>query len=354
MTRKSELLGVLRRLVDGMTRKSVLLAVLLLLVAAGAIAAALTAPPIFSFVYWQEGDDSTSRSEVFRNLGLAGIAFGALIVGSIRALSAHRQARAASEQARIAEQGQFTERFSRAAEQLGSPALPVRLGGIYALWRLAEDSSLRDLISVIDILCAFVRHPPHEPAEPKDKADKEDDADTVKYIRPDVQTVLHLIGGTDSNYRQRLPDDYHLDLTYADLDFAKLRGADLSGANLGGVNLIHADLTLAILRGADLDFANFRDAILRGADLRGAIVARTHPRGADLDAGDHLRDIMANLIFADADLTGADLTDVKNLTQSQVDLACCDPDDPPVLPPGLTPPRQSPKRRPETAPPPEA
>jgi hypothetical protein len=274
----------------------------------------------------------------------------ALGFGIWRAWTAHRQAEAsqrqaeaANEQARIAQQGQITNLFSTAVEHLGSEQLPVRLGGIYALWRLIKDSPERDVISVIDILCAFVRHPPHEPAEPEDK---EDDADIKKYIRPDVQTVLHLIGGTDSKYRQRLPDDYHLDLTYADLDFAKLRGADLSGANLGGVNLIHADLTLAILRGAVLDFANFRDAILRGADLRGAIFARTFPRGSDLDAGEQLRDVLANLIFTDADLTGADLTDTKNLTQVQVEPARCDPDDPPMLPPGLTPPKRRPKPKP--------
>ena len=169
MYRRSELRRVLRLLVDGMTRKTVLLAVLLLLVAAGAIAAALAAPWFFSWAfwqevftlkYWQEGDDSTSRSEVFRNLGLAGIALGALIVGSTRALSAHRQAGAAVEQARIAEEGLFTERFSRAAEQLGSAQLPVRLGGIYALWRLTQDSPTRDLVAVVDILSAFVRDPP--------------------------------------------------------------------------------------------------------------------------------------------------------------------------------------------------
>ncbi len=73
-----------------MTRRSVLLAVLLLLAAAGAIAAALGAPWFFSLAYWQEGGVGTSRSEVVRNLGLAFIALGALIVGSMRAWSAHR------------------------------------------------------------------------------------------------------------------------------------------------------------------------------------------------------------------------------------------------------------------------
>ncbi len=200
--------------------------------------------------------------------------------------------------------------------------------------------------SVIDILCAFVRHPPHEPAEPKDKADEEDDAARITEIRPDAQTILKLIAGEDANYRHHLPDDYHLDLTYAHLVSADLIRADLTGANLRGAVLTHADLTEAILRGVDITFAHFADADLAGADFRGAIFARTYSRGGGLAATDHLRDAMANVIFADADLTGTDITDAKNLTQVQVDSARCDPDDPPMLPPGLTPPKRRPKPKP--------
>ncbi len=129
---------------------------------------------VFSWAYWQEGGSGTSRSEVFRNFGLFFVAVVALGFGIWRAVTgymqaqasqrqaeaANEQAEAANEQARIAQQGQFTERFSRAAEHLGSGQLPLRLGGIYALWRLAQDSPEHDVISVIDILCAFVRDPP--------------------------------------------------------------------------------------------------------------------------------------------------------------------------------------------------
>ena len=56
---------------------------------------------VFTLAYWQEGGEKgTSRSEVLRNFLLAAIALGALIVGSMRARSAHRQAN-------VAEQGNF-------------------------------------------------------------------------------------------------------------------------------------------------------------------------------------------------------------------------------------------------------
>ena len=228
-----------------MTRRDDLIAALVILAVAGVGMVALLPPAIFSFAYWQEGGDSTSRSEVFRNLGLAAIALGALMVGSIRAWSAHRQARTANEQARIAQQGQITNLFSTAVEHLGSEQLPVRLGGIYALWRLIKDSPDR-VISVIDILCAFVRHPPHEPAQGPDPGASEDEqvspekaekAGSKTEIRPDVQTVLDQIGTKKAFYRQLLPDGYYLDLTGANLARARLRGADLSSANLTGANL---------------------------------------------------------------------------------------------------------------------
>ena len=75
-----------------MTQKDDLIAALVISAVAFVGILAILPPAIFSFAYWQEGGDGTSRSEVFRNLVLALIALGALIIGSIRARSAHRHA----------------------------------------------------------------------------------------------------------------------------------------------------------------------------------------------------------------------------------------------------------------------
>ncbi|HEY0697105.1 MAG TPA: hypothetical protein VGD43_04775, partial [Micromonospora sp.] len=81
--------------------------------------------------------------------------------------------KATRDQVSLAEQGQITERFSRAIDQLGATGpdkLSIRLGGIYALKRIMRDS-LADEPTVIEILCAFIRtntprkkFPPVEPA----------------------------------------------------------------------------------------------------------------------------------------------------------------------------------------------
>ena len=56
----------------------------------------------------------------------------------------------------ISEQGQITTRFNAAITNLGSASLDVRLGGIYALQRIMQDSS-RDQRTVVSVLSAFVR-----------------------------------------------------------------------------------------------------------------------------------------------------------------------------------------------------
>lgn len=60
---------------------------------------------------------------------------------------------------RIATEGQITDRFPKAIAQLGESGdgkLEVRLGGIYALERIAKDST-KDYWSIMEVLTAYVR-----------------------------------------------------------------------------------------------------------------------------------------------------------------------------------------------------
>ncbi|MEV4661982.1 hypothetical protein AB0J85_08515 [Micromonospora echinofusca] len=68
------------------------------------------------------------------------------------------------EQHRLTAQGQITDRFTKAVEQLGQPGaekVDDRLGAIYALARIMRDSAV-DQPAVVDILAAFIRV--HAPA----------------------------------------------------------------------------------------------------------------------------------------------------------------------------------------------
>ena len=340
---------------------------------------------IRSWEYWQEGSTNTSRSDIARNFFWAVAAFIGLGLGIFRVVAAHRQARAslsqaktayhlakaslsqaetaseharfqletASEQARIAEQRQITNRFSTAVEHLGSEQLPVRLGGIYALWRLVQDSPERDVVSVVDILCAFVRHAPHPPADPVDDESESASKANVK-VRPDVQAILNLIGDEGAKYRDHLPSRYRLDLTHAYLrqaDFssavlsgtkfsfavlsrAYFMGANLTGARFVGADLSPADLIGAKLTGATLSFANLSQAKLIAANLIEADLSHSNLSSADFSSAD-----LRGADLSGADLSEADLSTANNLTQAQLDNACTRKGEkPPKLSEGLKPP----------------
>jgi hypothetical protein len=67
-----------------------------------------------------------------------------------------RRIRAAERQVLVAQEGQITERFTRAIEQLGNERMEVRLVGIYALERIANDSD-KDYWTIMETLTAYVR-----------------------------------------------------------------------------------------------------------------------------------------------------------------------------------------------------
>jgi hypothetical protein len=59
-------------------------------------------------------------------------------------------------QVRVTREGQITERFTRAVDQLGSDRVDVRIGGVYALERIARNSP-PDRGPITEVLSAFVR-----------------------------------------------------------------------------------------------------------------------------------------------------------------------------------------------------
>ncbi|WP_158558208.1 pentapeptide repeat-containing protein [Spongiactinospora gelatinilytica] len=64
----------------------------------------------------------------------------------------------------LGERGHDTDRYGKAAEQLGHSQAPVRLAGLYALERLAQNNpDLRQTIA--DVICAYLRMPYHPPRE---------------------------------------------------------------------------------------------------------------------------------------------------------------------------------------------
>ncbi len=149
------------------------------------------------------------------------------------------RARALEAQVRLTEQGQITERFTRAVGQLGAtddqgnPRLEIRLGGIYSLERIAKDSEA-DHWTVMEILTAYVRENarwrPDADAGAEACADgnagegEREEGLPVKTFPPgvDVQAILDVIGRR--RWRDSEPAEVHLGET-------DLRGADFRDAD---------------------------------------------------------------------------------------------------------------------------
>ena len=159
---------------------------------------------------------------------LAASGFRTALVAGLAGLAALGSLAIASRTYRLTRQGQLTDRYTQAIEQLGSDKLDVRLGGIYALERIAIDSE-RDHPTIVEVLSAFVREHSH----PGDA----EESDKRPHLATDVKAALTVLG--------RLPSLPNVDR--ADLSSAYLVAADLRGVNLSGFRLVGANLQGAIL-----------------------------------------------------------------------------------------------------------
>jgi hypothetical protein len=224
----------------------------------------------------------------------------------------------------LTEQGQITERFTRAIDQLGAtdddgnPRLEVRLGGIYALERIDKESPERVYHgTVMEVLTAYVReNAPWRPNTPKpsaepptrsflgrlvrytltirngqDKGAKQDAEPPPQPPRTDIQAILDILKRREEDnvpkeHRVRL-DLRGTDLRSADLTRIHLKNAYLQGAHLEEANLYEAHLEGAILwdahlEGAYLPGAHLQKADFRGARLQKAFLPKAHLEEANL------------------------------------------------------------------------
>ena len=231
-----------------------------LLVLAVAVAAGVWS--LVHFWDWLQTGEAgrETGSTTVRNVGLLIAGFVALPLALWRSLVAQRQADATQRQSVTAQQDLLNERYQRGAEMLGSDVLAVRLGGIYALERLAEEHPEHYHIQNMRLLCAFVRHPSgaqgeqgDQPSGETDLIDIDPERDPKSLVREDVQAILRAIG--DRSEQRRLLEEEANFRTY------------LQNANLGGADLDDVDLRLAKLAGANLRRAVVNNANLYGANL---------------------------------------------------------------------------------------
>ncbi len=208
-------------------------------------------------------------------------------------------------------EAQLADRLTQAVDQLRDRNLGVRLGGIYALERLARTSE-NDYWPIMEILTAFVRErasvtknqPPKEPP---------------LRLAPDIQAALDVMGRRRHTYQDG--ESQRLDLRGTDLRRVNLAGAKLAGAILSEVRLEEANLAgisleEAILRAAHLEHSNLTEAKMQGAFLLNTRLNGARLRNANLQGA-----FLGGARFDGAELLGADLTDANGLTWEQLKTA---------------------------------
>jgi hypothetical protein len=228
---------------------------------------------------------------------IVGLAVLAGAVLGFQQLTEDRQQAAATRQLTL--QGQASERFTRAIDQLGSDRREVQLGGIYGLEQIAQQAP-DNRLAVIEVLVAYLRRRAPTPAKWSGE-NLIPEPGPLQLRSPDAQAVLTVLGR-----RQVLPPDPPLILTELDLRQAQLSGTNFRHADFGGTWLTSANLRGTDLRdaglSAELRYADLRDADLRGARIIGGALNEADLRGADL-RGAYLQ----GADFTDAKLRGADL-----------------------------------------------
>ena len=180
--------------------------------------------------------------------------------------------RIAQQNIRVAEEGQITERFTKAIDQLaatdkdGNPEIEVRLGGIYALERIARDSE-RDHWTVMEVLTAYGRKNAAWKNTQEARSEVSDDTNEtpsdaaqpaveIPELPIDIQAILTVLGRRERGEKR----EQGRNLNLSDTD---LRRVMLPGAHLENAGLIRAHL---------------EEAYLIGTHLEGAYLIRCPPR----------------------------------------------------------------------------
>lgn len=243
------------------------------------------------------------------------VAISGIIISIIALHYNRKQTFAAEKSINIAQEGLrngLIEQLRGAVDQLGNEKLEIRLGGIYALEKISNESE-KDYWPIMEILTAYVRMNSiidkdgnkinSEYISADARTDKrirysecDEDDPIVEPLSIDVQAILTILGKHKRVYNSE--EAKHLNLSYTYLGKAELEGAHLEGVNLEGAHLIKANLKRAHLEGTNLHRANLCHADLDKANLERANLKWARIKHSFFDGGANLEG---------ADLEGAHL-----------------------------------------------
>jgi hypothetical protein len=179
--------------------------------------------------------------------------------------AADQTQRAATESRELTRQGQLTDRFTKAVEQLGkqdsegkNSSLPTRLGGIYALERIAKESK-EDHWPIIELLIQYLSARPSE----KD------------HVTPEAQAILTALGRRKVEYENPNQKIFLTNLNLKGAWFtgsfqnAAFDGSNLEHARLFDVNLQRSSFTMTHLSFTRFDGVNLKEVVFNSPKFAG-------------------------------------------------------------------------------------
>ncbi|WP_052249460.1 pentapeptide repeat-containing protein [Tateyamaria sp. ANG-S1] len=242
-------------------------------------------------------------------------------------------------------QGQITERINKATEGLGAvrnertrrlkpnfttlmdaeyeefevttPNIEVRIGAIFALERIAQDS-LRDHFQAMEILCAYVRH-----NSAQHELSPTEDIKKPAEPRFDIQTAIDVIGRRSVDQRNlEAAKEFRLNLQNSNLDgvnfaYGSFDGAVFVNCRFEAANLSRASLRGTLFDGSLLNHARWFDADLTGASFRHTTLNKPTPVSGGMTETFNMAKSIVGTRFDGADLTAVqyfDEPDVMNKT----------------------------------------
>jgi uncharacterized protein YjbI with pentapeptide repeats len=316
----------------------------------------------------QQSLNEATRWHILAFVGLL-TALGGLItlpIALIRVMTTERQVTAA-------EQGLITDRINKAVEGLGAdkvvkrqrvnsngkkvfaktdegtpdltrpiwdeitePNLEVRIGAIFSLERISQDSP-RDHIQIMEILCAYIvqnsdRSDVEMPENEEELTPEQWEKWATSFLqkpRSDIETILSVLSRRSKHLRAlEKAAGFQLKLEEVDLRCLRLPALDLRGANLFGAMFAGAIIPSAKFNEANLHRAQFQAATLKDseftlADLRFAQMHSAILWGTtNFQEASFFRTKLPNSDLGQADLKLAQLilTDLQETFVKHIDL----------------------------------
>lgn len=221
----------------------------------------------------------------------------------------------------ISEKRLITDRYAKALDQLGNPNKETRLGGIYALGSIAENST--DYISIAkEVLTSYIR--------------RNYNADSV--LREEFQASMDILTGKQFKISFQKDKESGINLSKTtligyDFDNSQLKNAIIEESNFNRSSFIKAEMSGIVasastfiravctdakmtdsqLYGADFTLAKLNGVVMKNSNLKGAKFVDADLSNADLSGCD-----MSDVDINRASLHGTNLINAIGLSKSQL------------------------------------